>query len=313
VSRRLPAGGRIDRTRPVPFTWDGRSLSGFAGDTLASALLANDVRVVGRSFKYHRPRGIFSAGVEEPNAIVDLSWGERHDPNARATMVALESGMAARGLNGTPNVAHDLYGVLDLFHRFMPAGFYYKTFMRPKWGTWEPRVRAMAGLGMLRATPDPRHYETRSAHCDVLVVGGGPAGLAAARAAAASGLSVIVVDERPDWGGSLLWNERAIDDCPAPAWVAETVAALAQRDTVRLLPRTSGGSAGKPRHRRRRLGRRAVVDRAGAAGGAGHRGDRAAAGVPRQRSAGRDAGRCRAAISAAVRGAGGRARGDRDQ
>jgi sarcosine oxidase subunit alpha len=235
---RLPSGGRIDRTRPLTFTWEGHSLSGFAGDSLAAALLANSVRVVGRSFKYHRPRGIFGAWAEEPNAILDLSWDGKHDPNARATTVELTAGMAARGVNAQPNVERDVYGAIDLAHRFLPAGFYYKTFMAPDWHRWEPRIRDLAGLGRLRHTPDPLHYETGNTICDVLVVGGGPAGLAAARAAAASGLSVILADDRTVWGGSLLASKETIDDRPASAWAKAAVAELAARDNLRLLPRT---------------------------------------------------------------------------
>jgi len=233
---RLPTGGRIDRAAPVPFTWDGRALSGFAGDTLASALLANGIRVIGRSFKYHRPRGLYGAGVEEPNAIVDLAWGDRHDPNARATLVDLLPGMAARGINAWPNVRHDAHGLIDLAHAFLPSGFYYKTFKSPSWQRWEPMIRRMAGLGTLRPTADTRHFDTRHAQVDVLVIGGGAAGLAAARAAAASGLSVMLADDRPHWGGLLGWHDGTIADRPAADWIADTVAGLG---AATLLPRTT--------------------------------------------------------------------------
>ena len=234
--RRLSTGGRIDRTTPVPFTWEGRALQGLAGDTLASALLANNIRVLARSFKYHRPRGLYGAWVEEPNAIVDLAWGDRHDPNARATLVDLRPGMAAKGVNAWPSVAHDIHGAIDLAHRFIPAGFYYKTFKFPSWHLWEPKIRLMAGLGTLRPTDDARHYEERHAHCDVLVIGGGPAGLAAARAAHAAGLSVMLADDRNAWGGSLLWGDATINDGPAAAWIAETIDRLTG---ATLLPRTT--------------------------------------------------------------------------
>jgi sarcosine oxidase subunit alpha len=236
---RLRAGGRIRRDRPVPFEWEGRALTGFEGDTLASALLAAGVRIVGRSFKYHRPRGIYGAGVEEPNAIVDLSCGARHDPNARATLVELAAGMSARAVNGWPSVEHDLYSLLDPLHRFLPAGFYYKTFMAPHWRYYEPMIRRLAGLGRARETPDPLAYENRNAHCDILVVGGGAAGLAAARAAAASGLDVMLCDDRSHWGGSLLWEEGEIDGMRALDWVAATVAVLGQAGNVRLLARAT--------------------------------------------------------------------------
>lgn len=217
---RLPTGGLIDRLQPLRFTWNGRALSGYVGDTLASALLANDVRILGRSFKYHRPRGLFAAGVEEPNAILDVTDGARHEPNARATMVQLRAGMEARAFAGFPSVARDLYRGLDLLHRFLPAGFYYKTFMAPDWHRWEGPIRRMAGLGRARPDPDTRHYETRHARVDILVIGAGPAGLAAARAATAAGLDTLVVDENPRPGGSLLWQDATIDGLPARAWAA---------------------------------------------------------------------------------------------
>jgi sarcosine oxidase subunit alpha len=237
TARRLPVGGLIDRARPLAFTFDGRALSGFAGDTLASALLAEGVRIVGRSFKYHRPRGIFGAWVEEPNAIVDLLVGERHEANARATTTLLRAGLAARGVNARPDVARDVFAALDRAHRFLPAGFYYKTFF-PNWHRYEPRIRAMAGLGRLRETADLRRFETRNSQCDVLIVGGGPAGLAAARVTAAAGLATILVDDRPSWGGTLASSVATIDDAPASVWAAMTAAHLAAQG-VRLLPRTT--------------------------------------------------------------------------
>jgi sarcosine oxidase, subunit alpha len=232
TARRLASGGRIDRTTALPFTWHGAQLSGFAGDTLASALLANGVKVVGRSFKYHRPRGIFAAWVEEPNAILDLEWNGHHDPNARATTVMLRAGMAAGGVNARPDVERDIFRGIDLLHRFLPAGFYYKTFF-PNWHRYEPRIREMAGLGRLRGDVDARHYETRNAQADVLVVGAGPAGLAAARAAASAGLSVILADDRADIGGSLLWQDATIDGVPGLDW-----AGMATRG-VRMMPATT--------------------------------------------------------------------------
>ena len=237
TGRRLAEGGRIDRARALPFTWQGVRMTGLAGDTLASALLANGVRVVGRSFKYHRPRGIFGAWVEEPNAILDLVDGDLHDPNARATTVELRAGMAARGVNARPDVDRDVYGAIDLLHRFLPAGFYYKTFF-PDWHRYEPRIRAMAGLGRLREVADTRRFETRSASCDVLVVGAGPAGLAAARAAASAGLDILLVDDRASAGGGLLSGGDVIDGKPGGQWAAATVSALVTQG-VRYLPRTT--------------------------------------------------------------------------
>ncbi len=235
---RLGSGGRIDRGQVIPFRWGDTVLQGFAGDTLASALLANGVRVVGRSFKYHRPRGIFAAGVEEPNAIVDVRIGDRHDANARASLVTLQHGIVARPIAGWPSVTRDAFAALDLLQRFLPAGFYYKTFMRPSWSRYEANIRRMAGLGRASHQPDMRQFETRNIQIDVLVVGAGPAGLAAARAAAASGRSVMLVDENPDFGGSLLWQDGTIDDRPAADWAAATTAELAAQG-VTLLPATT--------------------------------------------------------------------------
>jgi sarcosine oxidase subunit alpha len=237
TARRLPQGGRIDRGQTLDFTWDGARLTGFAGDTLASALLANGVRVVGRSFKYHRPRGIYAAWVEEPNAIMDLTLGGVQEPNARATTIELRSGLIARSVNAQPDAARDRYGPLDLLHRFLPAGFYYKTFF-PHWHRYEPRIRAMAGLGRVAETPDARRFETRAARCDVLVVGGGPAGLAAARAAAAAGASVILADDRTEPGGSLHWSGQSVEDRPGLAWAEEVVAELGAH-AARVMPRTT--------------------------------------------------------------------------
>ena len=230
---RLATGGRIDRTKALSFMWNGRTMSGFAGDTIASALLANGVKIVARSFKYHRPRGVFSAWVDEPNAVVDVRLGDWHDPNARATLVALRDGMIVAGVNAFPSVEHDFAGALDLLHRFLPAGFYYKSFMTPSWHLYEPRIRAMAGLGRVGAAIETRAFETRNARCDVLVIGGGPAGLAAARAARAAGASVMLVDDRAEMGGSLLWNTATIDNETALDWVAASVAGL------RVLSRTT--------------------------------------------------------------------------
>jgi sarcosine oxidase subunit alpha len=237
TGRRLPNGGGINRDRPLPFTWQRQNLTGFAGDTLASALLANGVRVVGRSFKYHRPRGIFGAWVEEPNAILDVSRDGAHDPNARATTVELRAGMVARGVNAKPDVESDRLSFLDALHRFLPAGFYYKTFF-PNWHRYEPRIRAMAGLGRARGVADTRRFETRATRCDVLVVGGGPAGLAAARAAASAGVSVILADDHTDFGSTLLWSAESVDDRPASDWATATVASLAGQG-VHLLRRTT--------------------------------------------------------------------------
>ncbi len=182
---RLPAGGRIDRTREIRFRFDDAALTGHPGDTLASALLANGIHLVGRSFKYHRPRGIMTAGSEEPNALVQLMPGTpRTEPNCRATVVELKQGLEAKSQNCWPSRQIDVGRVNDLLSPLFPAGFYYKTFMWPKsfWrSVYEPRIRKIAGLGEAPTTADPDRYLHRHAHCDVLVVGGGPAGIAAAR------------------------------------------------------------------------------------------------------------------------------------
>ena len=237
TAQRLSRGGRIDRTKPLRFTWDGAALTGFEGDSLAAALLAANVRVVGRSFKYHRPRGIYGAWTEEPNAIADVRVGDTQEPDARATTIALREGLAACSVNAQPNAARDRYRAIDLAHAFIPAGFYYKTFF-PNWQRYEPRIREMAGLGRAGTAPDTRHFEARSAACDVLVVGAGPAGLAAARAAASAGLSVILADDRFAPGGSLLWQDAVIEDRPGAVWAADTAVALAA-EGVRVMPGTT--------------------------------------------------------------------------
>ena len=179
---RLAYGGRIDRSRTLSFTFNGRRYRGHPGDTLASALLANKVAVVGRSFKYHRPRGILSAGVEEPNALVQLETGARTQPNLPATTIELYDGLKATSVNCWPSVNFDARALTQWFSPILPAGFYYKTFMWPAglWMTYERLIRRAAGLGTAPREPDPDRYDKMHAHCDVLVVGGGPAGLAAA-------------------------------------------------------------------------------------------------------------------------------------
>ncbi|WP_119458229.1 2Fe-2S iron-sulfur cluster-binding protein, partial [Rhodospirillaceae bacterium SYSU D60014] len=206
-SHRLPEGGRIDRSKPLRFVFNGRAYYGYQGDTLASALLANGIALVGRSFKYHRPRGILTAGAEEPNALVQLGVGARTEPNLRATQVELFEGLTASSVNCWPSVEFDLGGVNHALSRLFPAGFYYKTFMWPAnfWQkVYEPVIRRAAGLGRAPRETDPDYYDKTHAHCDVLVVGGGPAGLAAALAAGRAGARVILADEQAELGGSLL-------------------------------------------------------------------------------------------------------------
>ena len=238
---RLPAGGIVDRARPLGFEYDGAAYQGYAGDTLASALLANGVHRVARSFKYHRPRGIFSAGTEEPNALVQLARGARSEPNARATTQELYEGLVASSQNCWPSVRFDIGAINNAVSRLIPAGFYYKTFMWPPtprwWLKYEHAIRHAAGMGRAASEPDPDHYEHRYAHCDLLVIGGGVTGLAAAGAAAQAGARVIVCDENARWGGGMF--DAEIDGQPAPAWVGTKIAELTAHRDVTLLTRTT--------------------------------------------------------------------------
>jgi sarcosine oxidase subunit alpha len=228
-------------------------LTGFAGDTLASALLRNGIHLVGRSFKYHRPRGILAAGSEEPNALVAVRRDDaRYTPNLRATQVELYEGLEVHSQNRWPSLSWDVGGINNLLSPFIPAGFYYKTFMWPR-AAWkllyEPRIRAAAGLGKSPTLADPDRYTNRFAHCDVLVVGAGPAGLSAALAAAASGAKVIICDEQPEFGGSLLSEPASsqatgshaadIDGVPASTWLARAIDTLKRNPRVTVLPRTN--------------------------------------------------------------------------
>src|SRR3954452_5893162 len=241
---RASTGGRIDRNRPLSFSFDARSYVGFSGDTLASALVANGVHLVGRSFKYHRPRGIFSAGSDEPNPLVGIGRGEGpYTPNLRATQVELVDGLRAESQNRWPSLQIDIGAASDFMSPLLSAGFYYKTFMwhRPAWKSlYEPLIRRAAGLGRVPRAPDPDRYTQVFAHCDVLVVGAGPAGLAAALAAASADARVILADEQPELGGSLLSDvSAALDGKAAASWVAETVAELSIYPNAVLMPRTT--------------------------------------------------------------------------
>lgn len=241
-SYRLDKGGQIDRTLSLPFTFDGKAMAGLAGDTLASALLANGQRLVGRSFKYHRPRGILTAGSAEPNALLTVGRGGRTEPNTRATMQELYAGLEAQSQNRWPSLKHDFGALNGLLSPFLGAGFYYKTFMWPGhlWEKlYEPFIRKAAGLGKASYDADPDTYEKRWAHCELLVVGAGIAGLAAALAAGRSGARVIVVDENARLGGYLLAETSLIDGVPALQWVDATVAELSNLPNVELLVRTT--------------------------------------------------------------------------
>ncbi|HEV8029900.1 MAG TPA: sarcosine oxidase subunit alpha family protein [Stellaceae bacterium] len=239
---RLPRGGQIDRDRVLRFRFDGREYEGHPGDTLASALLANGVRLVGRSFKYHRPRGIFSAGPEEPSALVQLETGAVTEPNRRATEIGLYDGLRAASQHAWPSLTADFGALVGGIAPLLPAGFHYKTFMQPPalWSRlWEPLLRHMAGLGRAPRLPDPSRYDKHHAHCDVLVVGGGPAGLAAALAAGKSGARVILADSDAAFGGALLRRAYRIGDREGLEWSAATLAELGTMSDVRLMPATT--------------------------------------------------------------------------
>jgi sarcosine oxidase, subunit alpha len=236
---RLPAGGGIDRSRPLDFRFDGRDYQGYAGDTLASALLANGVGLVGRSYKYGRPRGIVSAGPEEPGALVTLGSGAALEPNIRPTMVALRPGLEAFAQPSPAGTGPDpLAWIADRFSRFLPPGFYYKTFSWPRrlWPFYERMLRSAASAAPVPEQRDEDRYEQRYLHCDVLVVGGGPAGLAAALAAGRAGASVVLADENAELGGALADEP---DTPTARAWVATMVRELDGLPEVETLRRTS--------------------------------------------------------------------------
>jgi len=239
---RLPSGGLIDRSRTLAFTFDGRRYGGHPGDTLASALIANGVRLVARSFKYHRPRGILTAGPEEPNALVELRTGARREPNTRATTAELYDGLEAASQNRWPSLAFDLLAVNALIAPLLSAGFYYKTFMWPAsfWEkVYEPLIRRAAGLGRAAGEPDPDAYEKAHLHCDVLVIGGGPAGLMAALAAGRTGARVVLCEEDFRLGGRLLAESLAVGGRPGAEWVAQVEAELAALPEVVILRRTA--------------------------------------------------------------------------
>lgn len=232
----------IDRSRTLCFTFNGKAYEGHPGDTLASALLANGVHLVARSFKYHRPRGIMAAGVEEPNAIVQLSEGARTVPNLKATEVALYDGLSARSVNVFPSVEFDAAAVAGTLSRFMPAGFYYKTLFGSPWlwrHLFEPLIRHAGGWGTAPTGEDPDYYDRMHHHCDVLIVGGGAAGLMAARSAAGSGARVVLADEDERFGGGVLGRKVRIDGRAGGDWVRGVLEDLSSRDSVRLLPRTT--------------------------------------------------------------------------
>jgi len=234
-SYRLPVGGLIDRRRSISFTFDGRPMTGFAGDTAASALLAAGVRIVGRSFKAHRPRGVFAAGVEEPNAVISVLQETSFEPMMRATQVVLREGMAFRSLNAWPSAKHDAAAIFGLAAPLMVSGFYYKTFLWPSWKFYEGFIRRAAGIGRLRPAPDRIHYEHVHESTDILVIGGGPAGLVAAQGLVESGLSVTLAEDQPQLGGSLLWDSARIDGIASADWAAACERRLRRAGNIRVL------------------------------------------------------------------------------
>ncbi|MET0183196.1 MAG: sarcosine oxidase subunit alpha family protein [Caulobacterales bacterium] len=239
---RLPSGGAIDRTKPLRFSFDGVDYEGFAGDTLASALIANGKHFVARSFKYHRPRGILSAGPEEPSALITLAHGEHEEPNALATTTWLRNGLTARSQNNWPSLDLDLMAINGWFAPFFAAGFYYKTFMWPGalWERlYEPLIRRAAGLGKLNAQPDERCYDSAHVFCDLLVIGAGPAGLACALAAARAGLRVLLIEQDRALGGRLLSENHVIDGAASATWLERIEAELASLPSVTILRDTT--------------------------------------------------------------------------
>ena len=239
---RVAGKGLIDRSKPVSFTFDGHRFGGFQGDTVASALLANEVRLMGRSFKYHRPRGVLTAGSEEPNALITTGNGAHREPNVRATVQEVYDGLVTRSQNAWPALGFDVMAINDLAAPFLGAGFYYKTFMWPKkfWeAVYEPIIRKAAGLGGLSGDHNPDTYERAYAFCDLLVIGAGPTGLMAALTAARAGADVILADEDALMGGRLNAETGEIAGKPGHVWAADIVAELAGMDNVRLMTRTT--------------------------------------------------------------------------
>jgi sarcosine oxidase subunit alpha len=240
---RIEAGGRIDRGEELSFRFNGKTYTGFAGDTLASALIANGVSIVGRSFKYHRPRGIMSAGAEETNAFVQII-GREEEPNVLATTLPLVDGLEARSVSHKPDARFNLGEITNLLHRFFPAGFYYKTFMWPRnrWDWYGQFIRKVAGWGTAPKQAAGGRYEHRYHHCDVLIIGAGPAGLSAALSAGRNGARVLLVDDQIEAGGHLLGSSAEIDNQPALSWVTNAVTELdALPDVVRLSEASATG------------------------------------------------------------------------
>ncbi len=239
---RIAGKGLINREKTLNFKFDGLSYKGFEGDTVASALLASGKKIFGRSFKYHRPRGVLTAGSEEPNALITVGQGAFQDPNVRATTQEVFEGLITKSQNNWPNLQYDILSINDLFSNFLGAGFYYKTFMWPKsfWEKiYEPFIRRAAGLGALSGLHNSDTYEKAYAFCDLLIIGGGPSGLMAAKIAAKAGLDVILAEQEPIFGGRLNSETEKVDGIPGSDWAAKIIEELKALDNVRLFLRTT--------------------------------------------------------------------------
>ena len=236
---RLDKGGHVDRSQPIHIRWNGRKLAAFAGDTVASALLANNVAIVGRGMKLHRPRGVFSIGPEEPNALVTLGRGAELEPSARATMIPVRAGLEVRAQNAWPSIRFDLGRTLDRTAGLWHAAFYHKTFKWPSWDFWERWIRRTAGIAKPPRERDPARYDATNAHCDLLIVGGGPSGLLAAQVASRAGLSVILAEQDFECGGRLLATNTLINEAPVTVWFASLLGELAASRSVKLLTATT--------------------------------------------------------------------------
>ena len=232
---RIASGGLIDRGKEISFIFNGNKYTGYKGDTLASALLANGIHLIGRSFKYHRPRGIFAAGVEDANGKVQLYKDNITEPNVNVTEIELVEGLRIESQNCWPSVKFDIGGINNFFSRFFPAGFYYKTFMWPKsfwYHVYEPFIRKAAGMGKAPLDPDPDRYEHRYEHCDILIVGSGPSGISSALAAAKNGARVILAEDKARFGGSLLTDNVTIGNKNGDEWVDDSIAELKSMPNV---------------------------------------------------------------------------------
>ena len=287
MSTRLANHGRlINRSKAIKFTFNGKVMTGFEGDSLAASLLANDQMLMGRSFKYHRPRGVVASGGEEPNALMNLGAEGHFEPNARATTTETFGGLTATSQNHFPSLEFDVGAINSKLARFLPAGFYYKMFIHPRsfWKhVYEPIIRKSAGLGRAPKARDSDKYEHYYHFCEVMIVGGGIAGLQAAKSAAATGVRVLLVEQTAHWGGRAPVDGATIDGISAEDWVHETVVALSACENVVIRHRTQGAGVydhgyalayeriadhtpgdGRPRHRLWRVRCKQIITATGA-------------------------------------------------